>query len=351
VSQSMKLRDYILRRILLLIPVLIGVTLITFVLSNIVVDPVVGYVHNEKQLSDPNIVRAIRKKYHLDDPIYIRYLYYIWFLLQGDWGYSRSAAMPVTEALATKFAATAELTIVAMLIAIPTGIVLGIVSAVKKDKIADHVSRLIALSGVSIPVFWLALMMQYAFYYYPRTAGLPYLPNVQRVDTVIALTHDITFYTGFYLIDSLLNGDLIFFFSALEHIILPAVTLSYATMGLILRMTRSSMLEVLRQDYMMLARAKGLPEKVVLYKHALRNALIPTVTVAGLAVAGLLTGAVLTETIFAWPGLGRFAVRCIFTNDIAGIMGFTILVALVYTLSNLVVDVMYGYLDPRIRLG
>ena len=207
-----------------------------------------------------------------------------------------------------------------------------------------------ALSGVSMPIFWLGLLLQLVFYYYLIINGLPHLPQNQRYNIFLATMHPIHEITGILLIDTLITGNFIMFFDVLSHIILPAITLGYASTALFVRITRSSMLEVLRQDYITLARAKGLPENVVIYKHALRNALIPTVTVAGLAFAGLLAGAVLTETIFDWPGLGTWSTAAIMSNDIAAIMGFTLLVAILYSIANLIVDLMYGWLDPRIRL-
>ncbi|MGY5856044.1 MAG: ABC transporter permease, partial [Candidatus Thorarchaeota archaeon] len=224
-----------------------------------------------------------------------------------------------------------------------------IISATKKDQKVDHFTRIFSLAGVSMPIFWFALMLKYIFFYQFTVLGLPNLPGGERYTFVTFGTFD--YITGFLLIDSLLVGNIRLFIDALRHLIMPAFCLGYLTLAIITRMMRSSMLEVLKEDYITLARSKGLTERIVIYRHALRNALIPTVTVIGLAFGGLITGAVLTETIFQWPGLGRWAVRAILFSDIAAITGFTLLVALIFVTANLVVDLVYGVLDPRIRFG
>ncbi len=334
----MKLWQYIVRRLLMLIPVVIGVTLITFTIAYVIpADPARAWAG---QKAPPEVVEQIREKYHLNDPLYVQYYYYISGLVRGDWGYSHSEHRPVLDCLMDYFPATFELTIWAMAIAIPVGIYLGVVSAVKRNKIPDHLSRIFALSGVSMPIFWLGLLLILIFYTY-----LGWFPASGR-----GITPSHT-YTGLYILDSILSLDFQSLASDIWHIILPAVTLSYATLAVMTRMTRSSMLEVLRLDYIKTARAKGLPDKIVIYRHALRNALIPTLTVAGLAFAGLLGGAVLTETIFSWPGMGRYAYHAISTLDFPAIMGVTFLMAVIFVIANLIVDIMYAYLDPRIKLG
>ena len=334
----MKLWQYIVRRLLLLLPVIIGVTLITFTISFVIpADPARAWAG---QKAPPETVEKIKEKYHLNDPLYVQYYYYITGVFTGNWGYSHSEKRPVSNCLADYFPATFELTIWAMIIAIPAGIYIGVISAVKRNKIPDHLSRLFALSGVSMPIFWLGLLLILLFYTY-----LGILPASGRG---MAPAH---VYTGLYILDSILSLDFRALADDLWHIILPAITLSYATLAVITRMTRSSMLEVLRLDYIKTARAKGLSDKVVIYRHALRNALIPTLTVSGLAFAGLLGGAVLTETIFAWPGMGRYAYQAIATLDYPAIMGVTLLMAVIFVIANLIVDIMYAYLDPRIKLG
>ncbi|MEM0449624.1 MAG: ABC transporter permease [Methanomassiliicoccales archaeon] len=341
----MKMSTYILRRLLLLIPVLIGVSIFVFALTRIGGDPAAAYITekmNEQQIAQ------IYQKYHFNEPYYIQYWYWLGGVIQGDWGIAKSEKnLPVTEVIAKKFPATFELTVVSMLIAVFVGISLGTISAVRKDRPVDHATRIIALSGVCLPIFVLALILQYVFYY-----QLGWFPSGQRYDPMLALaTGGYNDYTGFVLIDTALSGNWELFKDALWHLVLPAVTLSFGTIAVLTRIMRSSMLETLNQDYVRTAKAKGLPRKAVINRHARKNALIPTTTVVGLAFGGLLTGAVLTETIFSWPGLGQWSTRAIVMNDTASILGFTLIVAFIYVLANLIVDLLYAYLDPRVRLG
>jgi peptide/nickel transport system permease protein len=343
----MKLRDFIIRRLLLAIPVVFGVMTITWFLSYVIGDPVTIYINENTPAS---LIPAIRAAHGFDEPLHVQYFLYLSSLFQGDWGVSPSTAFrPVLEVVAIKFPATIELSIVAMIFAIVFGIPLGILSATRKDQKVDHITRIFSLAGVSMPIFWFALMLKYVFFYQFTIMGLPNLPGGERYTFVIFGTFD--YITGFLLIDSLLVGNLRLFIDALLHLIMPSFCLGYLTIAIITRMMRSSMLEVLKEDYITLARSKGLTERIVIYRHALRNALIPTVTVIGLAFGSLITGAVLTETIFNWPGLGRWAVRAIFWSDVAAISGFTLIVALVFVSANLIVDLVYGMLDPRIRFG
>jgi len=335
-----------------MIPVLIGVSMMTFTLSHVIGDPVAAYISSQDvKLSEQQIQRIVQA-HHLDDPLYMQYFYYISDLLRGDWGISRTDSdRPVTESIQRYFPATAELTMVSMIFALALGIPIGIISAVRKDRPADHATRLFSLVGVSMPVFWLALLLQYVFYYQMKIHNLPNLPSGGRVDQFVWLDHPLHVVTGIYTVDSLITGNFAIFFDALVHLILPGFALSYVFMAVFVRMMRSSMLEVMRQDYITLARSKGLAERVVIYRHALRNAMIPTVTVAGLAFGGLLAGAVLTETVFSFPGIGRWSVSAIVRDDIASIMGFMLIIAVVYMLANLIVDLLYAWIDPRIRLG
>ena len=344
----MKLRDFILRRIILAIPVVFGVLTITWFLSYVVGDPLAMYItERTPDAAIPGIIRARG----LDQPPVIQYFLYLSSLFQGDWGISTStgADQPVLTVLARLFPATIELAIVAMIFAILLGIPLGIISATKKDKAADHVTRIFALTGVSMPIFWFGLMLKYVFFYQFSVWDLPYLPGGDRYN-IRRFSYTPT--TGFLLVDSLVfEQNPALFFDGLVHLIMPGFCLGYITLAIITRMMRSSMLEVIKEDYITLARSKGLTERVVIYKHALRNALIPTVTVIGLAFGSLITGAVLTETIFNWPGLGRWAVGSILNSDLAAINGFTLLVAFIFVIANFIVDMIYGVLDPRIRFG
>ncbi|TLY14243.1 MAG: ABC transporter permease [Thaumarchaeota archaeon] len=345
----MTLWRYVARRLILLVPVMLGLTLITFTITHVFTDPVSSYVSVR---TTPQQLQQIRQAYGLDNPLPIQYYYYLVHLIAGDWGVSRSqAGQPVLAVIANLFPATAELAVASILIQVAVGIPLGIVSAVRKDKGVDHVTRFFALSGVSMPVFWLGFLMQLLFSYQFRLWGLPSLPTTGRVDQLVLQAHPLQTITGLYLVDSLVTLNFPVFLSALSSVILPALTLAFTGIGLVTRITRSSMLEVLRQDYIILARAKGLPQRVVIYKHALKNAIIPTLTIVGIIVGYTLAGAPLVETVFAWPGIGRWAALAIVSDDVAGIMGFTILVGVVFVITNLIVDVAYAYLNPRVRLG
>ena len=349
----MRLWAFVVRRLLLLIPVLIGVSLFVFFLTGLTGARWTAYVTTEKVT--PQEINGIIQKYHLDaDPI-TQYFYWLDATIHGDWGYSKAAVEPVTQAIAQKFPATFELTLVSMVIGVSVGIKLGTVSAVRRDKVPDHLTRVFALAGVSIPVFVLALILIYVFFFELKTIGSPiYFPLGGRISSQYLISGYgvpvIPQYTGFYLVDSALSGYPPMFFDVVWHLVLPSLTLAIADIALITRIMRSSMLEVMNQDYVRTARSKGLSEKEVIRKHARRNALIPTTTVTGLAFGGLLTGAVLTETLFQWPGLGQWSTLAIETNDLAGIMGFTLVVAVVYVITNLIVDIVYAYLDPRVRL-
>jgi peptide/nickel transport system permease protein len=344
----MKLRDFIIRRIILAIPVIFGVLTITWFLSYMVGDPLAMYV---TERTPDEAIPGIIRDHGLDQPLVIQYFIYIRNLFMGDWGRSTStgADQPVLVVLARLFPATIELSIIAMIFAIILGIPLGIVSATRKDKPVDHVTRVFSLAGVSMPIFWFGLMLKYVLFYQLRINGLPHFPGGDRYSP---RSYSYTPTTGFILIDSLLfERNPYFFVDAAIHLVLPGFCLGYLTLAIITRMMRSSMLEVLKEDYITLAKSKGLTERIVIYRHALRNALIPTVTVIGLAFGSLITGAVLTETIYNWPGLGRWAVRAILNSDMAAINGFTLLVAFVFVTANLIVDLIYGTLDPRIRFG
>jgi len=343
----MRLRDYVIRRLILLLPVLFGVTLIAFTLSHVIGDPVAAYV--SERTPEWQIKQVIAQK-GLDKPIFVQYGIYVSDLLRGDWGLTRSVNdRPVTDVIREFFPPTFELTAASLAMIVVIAIPLGIISATHKDKPLDHATRLFALSGVSMPVFWLGLLMLFVFYYRFEIMGLPSLPSGGRISTF--LYPPLTSITGFYLLDSILQARVDAFFDVLAHLIMPAFVLGYHGLTMVTRMMRSSMLEVMRQDYIMLARSKGLPERIVIYRHAMKNAMIPTVTVVGLAFGSLLTGAPITETVFSWPGLGRWAAGAILRTDFSAISGFAIVSALVYVMVNMIVDILYAFIDPRIRLG
>lgn len=336
----MRLMGYIVKRLLLLIPVLIGVSIIIFTLTRMTGDPAAAYINDKMSQAQ---IDQIYEKYHFDEPVINQYWYWVQGIVQGDWGWSKTAVQPVTTAIRDRVPVTMELTIMSILIGVTIGVTLGTMTALRKDKVFDHTTRIVSLIGVSIPVFWLALILQYVFFYELRlfpAGGLYSIAFIGKIPHI----------TGFIMIDSLLVGNIPLFVNHLKHMLLPAITLSFGVIAILIRIQRNSMLEVLNLDYVKTARAKGLPEKKVINKHARRNALIPTTTVIGLSFGGSLGGAVLTESIFALPGLGRWSADSITRFDSTSVLGFVLFIAIVYVLVNLAVDVLYAYLDPRVRL-
>jgi peptide/nickel transport system permease protein len=338
---------YIILRILGTIPIILALTVIIFALTRLIGDPASAYV--TPQMGQDDIAR-IKQIYHFNDPIPVQYYYYMLGLLRGDWGFSRSQGIPVLEAIKSFIPATFELALTAFVLSLFGGIALGTLSAVKRDRPVDHISRLFALGGYALPGFFLGLLLLYAFYTQLHWIG----PG--RLSDAVVLTEfpprgTFQQYTGLLLLDSILNLNGRVFFDALLHLILPAITLAAGNMALVTRVMRSSMLDTLNREYVRTARAKGLDESQVIRKHARRNALIPVMTVAGLYFGGLIGYAVMVELVFLWPGLGRWGARSALTLDHAAILGFALVVGGVYILSNLIVDIAYAYLDPRIRVG
>ena len=321
--------------------VLFGVMTIIFFIAHVLpADPVAAMLGGQ---APPELIQKARAKWNLDKPLYDQYTIYVWRLFHGDLGISIATGDPVTQDLIQFFPATFELATAATILSIIFGIPLGIISAVKSNRIEDHLSRVFALSGISMPVFWLALLLLLLFYYllnwFPGGGQLPiYMSRPPRV-------------TGLITIDSLIAGRLDAFVSALRHLAMPALVLSFYGVAAISRITRSSMLDVLREDYINTARAKGLREVTVVIKHALKNAMLPVSTIVGITYGRLLEGSVITETIFSWPGLGRYAVHAFLSVDFPAVIGSTILIAALYSFTNLVVDISYAYLNPRVRYG
>lgn len=337
----MPIYRYILRRLALLVPLIIGVTLLAFIISNAVpADPVTANL-GQKAMSDPKIVAAFRAEWGLDRPPAEQYIVYLRNLLSGDLGRSIKSRRAVAEDLASYLPATIELATTAILFGVTVGVALGLLSALRRNTWIDHGARIISLFGVSTPVFWLALVALYIFY-----ARLGWVAGPGRLDAGMAPPPHIT---GLYTVDSLLAGDWRTFTNAMSHLILPALVLASYTTGLITRVTRSSMLEVLGMDFIRTARAKGLADNKIVVRHALRNALIPLITVIGFSYGNLLAGTVLTEAIFAWPGIGQYAYRASTSLDFPAIMGVSLLIALIFILINLIVDVLYFVVDPRLR--
>jgi len=341
---------YVLNRLASLALVLLGVSIIVFVLLRGMpgVDPLAAYIAPGLPIS-ADALQSLRRELHLDQPLPLQYAYYAADLLSGDWGYSRTAAQPVLDALLGRLPATVELAVAAVALSLGIGIPAGIVAALRRDRAADVVVRVVSITGISFPVFWLGIILQLVFFYYLGQLGLPNLPSRGRIDDLVALEYPLTDITGFYLIDSLVSGNLPFFASALRHLVLPAFALSLIGLATIVRIMRASMLEVLRQDYILLARSKGLPLRTVIIRHALRNAITPVLTTAGTTLGILLGGAVVVETVFSWPGVGLLAVQGILNNDSVLVVGFALFLATMMVLVNLVVDILYAVVDPRVR--
>jgi peptide/nickel transport system permease protein len=337
----MTLLYYLLRRLAGFAAVMIGVSIITFGLSHLVpADPAVVALGDHA--TDAQI-HAFREKYGLNKPVPEQYWIYVTGLLRGDMGISLRTRRPVASDLRDFFPATFELSLTALILSVLIGIPAGVISATARNRLPDHVVRIISLVGGSVPIFWLGLMLIGLFY-----GRLGWLPGGARLDKFVQPPPMVT---GLFTVDSLLAGNYKAFGSSVKHLILPALALGYFSTAIIARMMRSSMLEVLHQQYVLAARAKGLRQWRVVWRHAVRNALIPTVTTIGVTFGSLLSGAVLTETIFSWPGLGRYATNSAISLDFPAVMGVTLLAALVYSSTNLIVDVAYHWLDPRIRHG
>jgi peptide/nickel transport system permease protein len=322
---------------------LLGITLLSFLLSQAVpADPVTANL-GEQAAGDPAAVAAFRKQWGLDRPLPEQYGIYVWNLVRGDLGRSISTKQPVALDLRQHFPATVELSLVAMAVSVLLGIPLGLLSAVKRDSLLDQAARLVSLVGVSMPLFWLGLVALLVFY-----AHLGWAPAPGRLSPTLAAPPLVT---GFLLVDALLAGRPQVALDSLQHLVLPALVLSTYNLGVLARLMRGNTLEVLGEDYVRTARAKGLAEAAVLLRHAARNALIPVVTVVGLSFGRLLSGAVIIESVFAWPGLGLYAFRSATSLDFPAIMGVGMVVAAIYVCVNLVVDVAYAFIDPRIQVA
>ncbi|WP_442602263.1 ABC transporter permease [Paenibacillus sp. KN14-4R] len=328
---------FTLRRLLMLIPVLLGMTLIVFSIIHAIPGDPADVILGEKATESSK--QELRLQLGLDKPWYEQYTNYMGKLLSGDMGNSIRTKTSIAKEITPYLAATLELTVVSILIAVFVGVNAGILSAWKQNSWFDYMSMVIALIGVSMPIFWLGLMEQWAF-----AVELKWLPSIGRMN----IRDPVDSITGLYVLDSLLAGRFDQFVETLKHLILPGIALATIPMAVIARMTRSSMLEVMRSDFIRTAKAKGLSQFFVVYKHALKNALIPVVTVIGIQSGLLLGGAVLTETIFAWPGVGRYIYDAISFRDYPVIQSGILVIALIFVLINLLVDLLYAYIDPRI---
>jgi len=331
---------FIASRLGLAVAMVLLASLVIFLIANAVPgDPVLLQI-GDIAAANPIMVAAFRHKWGLDLPLWDRYWIFLTGLLHGDFGYSISSHRPVLDDIRDYAPATIELASVAFVLSLCVGLPLGVLAAVRRDSWIDHLARGISLIGVSAPSFWLAFTMLAIFY-----GALDWAPGPGRLDPVAFPPDRIT---GLLLIDTVLAGDWDTFHDAVAHLVLPSIVLASATLGLITRTTRAAMLEALSQDYVRVAKAKGLRARAVVLGHALPNALLPVVTLGGLAYANLLSGAVLTETIFSWPGLGRYTFQSAVALDFPAIMGMTVIVASVFVLVNLLVDISYALLDPRV---
>ena len=329
---------YIIRRLWMLIPVLIGMTLITFSIVHLIPGNPAQVILGETATADA--IANLEETMGLNKPYFIQYWHYILDILQGDLGTSLRSKAEISSEIIPYIAATFELTLFALAFAIIVGVNAGIISAWKQNSWFDLAAMLVALIGVSIPVFWLALMEQWIF-----AQELGWLPAYGRQDSrdpIAAITH-------LYVLDSLIHLDFARAGTILKHLILPSIALGTIPMAIIARMTRSSMLEVMKSDYIRTVRAKGSGQFLVIYKHALKNAMIPVITVIGLQTGVLLGGAILTETIFSWPGVGRYVYEAINYRDYPVIQSGILVIAFIFVMINLIVDILYKKLDPRIN--
>jgi peptide/nickel transport system permease protein len=329
---------YILSRLMWLPIVLWSVASLTFLVLRLVPGDPMGQVAN--LILDPAQVERTRAAWGLDQPIWRQYVVFLGNLLQGDLGVSMASGLPITRLLFEKLPPTIELAVVSMLIATIIGVGVGILSATTSSRAVDYTGRSLAVLGMSVPWFWIAIMFIYLF-----SVRMRWFPVGGRIGIGV----DYTTITNFILLDQLITGNVEAFISALRHITLPALAIGLTSAGFIMRMTRSSMLEVLRQDYIRSAHAKGLRNGTVTYGHALRNALLPVLTILGLQFGALLGGAVITEIVFSWPGMGRMMLDGILRRDYAVVQGTVIVVAAFYVIVNFAVDISYHMLDPRLR--
>ncbi|GII83592.1 peptide ABC transporter permease [Sphaerisporangium siamense] len=337
------LARFLLRRVAIAVLLAFGITLVTFVLTNLVPgDPVTANL-GQSALGDPAIVAQWRAEHGLDKSLPQQYLTYLGGLLQGDLGVSQQSHRPVLTDLAEFVPSTIELAGSAILVSLVVGVAFGVVAALRRDRPSDQALRVLSLIGISVPTFWLALVAFYVFFF-----RLQLTPGSGRINPDMSAPPAVT---GLFTVDAALAGQWDVFASAVGHLITPALVLAAYTIGLLTRFTRSAVLEVLGQDYVRAARAKGLPGRVILFRYVLRSALVPIITVAGLAFGSLLSGTVLVESVFARPGIGQYAYKSATTLDLPAVMGVGLVVGCVYVVINLVVDILYGVIDPRVRLS
>jgi peptide/nickel transport system permease protein len=329
---------YVVRRLLLLVPILLGVSVLIFFWIRLLPGSPAESLLGER--ATPELVAAYKERYGLDEPIYKQYLKYLRSIADFDFGVSVATHRQVTDEIKDRFPATVELAVGAMLFAMLFGVPLGFLAAKKYGGVIDHASLFVSLIGISIPIFFLAIILKYVF-----AVRLGWLPSVGRIDVTIEAEHP----TNFYILDAILTRDWATLWDAIQHLILPAIALGSIPLAILARITRASVLDVQNEDYVRTARAKGLPPMTVDRRHVLRNAMLPISTIIGLQVGLLLSGAVLTETVFAWPGMGSWLRDAIFNRDYPVLQGGILFLAFVFVMVNLIVDISYAFINPRIR--
>jgi peptide/nickel transport system permease protein len=332
---------YVVRRILLILLVMFGAATLIFFAGRAIGNPVALFI-GEHQIVDPNVAQEVTKAWGLDKPVWVQFVIYFSNILKGNLGFSFSTGFPVAHDLAIRVPATIELSMAAMFFTLAIGIPVGIVAATHKGSVIDQAGRIFSISGYSAPSFWIGIVLLFIFF---RELGWV---GSGRLSPQFLPPH---YVTGLYTVDSLLAGNLPVFADALQHLVLPGLTLGMAGSAMTMRLLRSSMLEAVSSDYVRTARMKGLRDRVVIYRHAFRNALIPMTTYIGFLVGAFLSGAVLTETIFAWNGVGQYTVNAIFSTDFPALQGVVLFIAFIFATSNFLVDLIYGLIDPRIRVG
>jgi peptide/nickel transport system permease protein len=332
----------ILKRMMMAVPSLIGVVIVTFLLTRALPGDPAAYFAGPAATTEA--IQQIRVKLGLDKPLYIQFVRYVEDLAHGDLGNSLTTGQPVGQEIKTRLPASAELTLLGLIVSVLIAVPLGILAATRPNSLIDHSCRVIATAGVSLPVFFTGLILIYVFYYHLGWAP----PPLGRLDIFYSPPPHVT---GFYLIDSLIAGDGELFVAALKQLILPALTLAIFSLAPIARMTRASMLAVLSSDFVRTARASGLAPFTVVITYAFRNAMLPVITTLGMVFSFLLGANVLVEKVFAWPGIGSYAIEALIASDYAPVQGFVLTMALLYVALNLMIDLLYGVLDPRVRLG
>lgn len=335
---------YVAQRLLMMIAILLGVLTITFLLSRVLPGSPVEMMLGHRPTVDQ--IEQAKAELGLDRPLYEQYVHYIWDLAHGEMGKSLRTGRPVLEDVLTRMTATFELTTLAVIIVILAGIPLGVLSAVKQNSLLDHGARTFSIAGVALPVFLIGMLLQMLFY-----GGLHWFPLQGRINSEVLLDYEFPRVTGLYLIDTIIDGNWEAFASSASHLVLPVLTLALASLAVVARITRNTMIEALGQDFIRTAFAYGLPKRTVYFRYALKATLIPLLTVIGLTYGFMLGGSVVVEYVFDWPGLGSYVVGAITRSDFPAVMGVTLFLSAMYLTINLVIDLLYYVVDPRLRMS